>query len=496
MIRKPLVLIFHSEDSLGQVASRVKTSRADVIWNYIGTVVSMAGNFFLLPLLAIYLTSEELGLWYVFVAVSNLAMLFEFGFNPTFSRNIVYVMSGARRLTKYGCDFESVENGVDWRLLHTVIVASKFVYAGIAIIVLMVLATVGTWYISIISVQLSGMSHWVSWVIFCLSVFFNLYFLYTNTLLRGFGDIAGENRAKTFARLFQLVLSAILLIGGSGLIGASLGFLANGLLIRLLAKIRLRQHVDVIEGLKTDNSKVSLSEIRNVLSSISYVAWRDGCVQLAAYASTQAMSITASLTLGLGETGTYSIMLQLGNAVCNFAAAYPKSFFPAFQSAYAIKDTSRQKQIVSTGLTTYWLLFAVGTIGVALVVSPLISLFKSDYIANFALLTALCAYLGLWNQHSIACNFIIGMNEIPYIRGYIVAAMIGVILSFTFSGALRMGAWGLVFGQGISQLLYNNWRWPAYLARKLDSSYFSLINQGVVNLRRSFTNRKDRKVSR
>ena len=122
----------------------IKTRKADVIWNYIGTIISMSSGFVLLPLLMFYLTDEELGLWYVYLALSNFALLFEFGFSPTFARNIVYVVSGARRLSVQGCDVSSVEDGIDWHLLNTVIKASKVIYATIAVAVTLLLATVGT----------------------------------------------------------------------------------------------------------------------------------------------------------------------------------------------------------------------------------------------------------------------------------------------------------------------------------------------------------------
>lgn len=143
-----------------------------------------------------FLTSDELGLWYVFIAVSNLAMLFEFGFNPSFARNIVYVVSGARKLTKEGCDFDSVQEGVDWRLLKTVFKTSKIVYALIAIVVLLFLLTIGSIYINLVAGDLEPFSCWGSWIVFCVSVFLNLYFLYTITQLRGVGDIAGRIRLK------------------------------------------------------------------------------------------------------------------------------------------------------------------------------------------------------------------------------------------------------------------------------------------------------------
>lgn len=458
---------------------RVSAKRSDVIWNYVGTIVSMASGFVLLPLLMKFLTSNELGLWYVFVAVSNLAMLFEFGFNPTFARNIVYVISGARRLTKEGCDFDSVEEGVDWHLLKTVVCASRLIYALIAVIVTAFLAVFGSLYIKAIAGAVPALSCWVSWTIFCVSVFLNLYFLYSITLLRGYGDIAGENKAKTFARLAQLGISTILLLMGFGLIGASLGYLANGLLLRVFAVKQLARHAEIKDGLKSSGGTPSIQELRGVLSTVSHVALQDGFVQLACYASTQAMSIVGSLTLGLAETGTYSVLLQFGNAVYNFAGAYPKSFYPSFQAAHAAHDVEKEKRIVSKGITAYWGLFIFGFIGVAVVIMPLLPWIKPGFVPNLPLFAVLCLYLGLWNQHSICCNYIIGMNEIPYTRGYVVAAVIGVPLSYLMSGYFGLGAWGIVMGQFISQICYNNWKWPVYLAQKLDSTFLSLLSGGL-----------------
>ena len=107
---------------------KITTSRADVIWNYVGTIVSMSSGFILLPLLLAFLTPDELGLWYVFLAISNLTQLFEWGFEPTFARNIVYVLSGARKLTPEGCDADSVKEDVDWHLLSVVFKASKVIF--------------------------------------------------------------------------------------------------------------------------------------------------------------------------------------------------------------------------------------------------------------------------------------------------------------------------------------------------------------------------------
>lgn len=457
----------------------IKTRLADIIWNYVGTIVSMASGFILLPLLMRFLSDAELGLWYVYIAIANLAMLFEFGFNPTFARNIVYVVSGARRLSASGFDHESVKEGIDWHLLNVVIRASKLIYACIAGVVLILLASFGTIYVQYITRDLDTKEFWASWILFCISIVLNLYFLYSITVLRGYGDIEGENKAKTFAKIIQLLVSAILLCTGFGLLGASIGYFANSILIRFLAIIRMRKHIEIENGRKQDSTQITTAEIRGVIGTIGHLAWRDGVVRLAIYASTQATSIMSGLYLGLAETGTYSVLLQLINAAYNFASAYPSSFFPSIQASQAEGNMNKQRKLISTGITAYWGLFLLGDIGICLVILPLLPFLKPGTVVDYPLFLALSFYLSLLGQHSLFCNYIISMNEIPYLLGYIVAAVLGVLFVGIFCGLLGWGSWGIVLGQALSQLLYNNWKWPLYLCNKIGIGYSTLWKEGI-----------------
>ncbi|QOS67599.1 hypothetical protein GS424_013930 [Eggerthella guodeyinii] len=457
---------------------KIETRKQDIVWNYIGTIVSMASGFLLLPFLLAFLDDSEVGLWYVFIAIANLTLLFEFGFNPAFARNIVYCLSGARKLTKQGCDSGSIEEGVSWHLLKTIMKSSKLLYGALSVMALLLIASLGTIYIGYVTRGLDGVGHWTAWVIFCAAIFLNLYFYYTLTFLRGFGDIASENRAKTYARLLQLVLSAALLGLGFGLVGAALGYLANSVSLRLFAHRYIKRHEEINQGLVCDNAPVSKSEIKSALGTISFVAWRDGVVQVSCYASTQAMSIMCSLFLSLAATGTYSILLQFGTAVYHFASAYAKSYYPAFQSARMLGDLDRQRNIICKSISAYWVLYIIGALGVILVIFPLLPFVKPGIDLDVPLFLGLLVYLGLWNQHSIFCNFIICMNRIPYVRGYLIAAIMGVVLSAILMSCTGLEAWGLVLGQAAAQIVYNNWKWPRYVAKELGTTYFGLLVDG------------------
>lgn len=458
--------------------ARIVVKKSDVVWNYVGTIVSMAGNFVLIPLLLVFLTEEEVGLWYVFIALSSFASLLEFGFTPTFARNIVYCISGARTLSKQGLNLDLCDEGIDWHLLRSVLRATKLVYATISFIALALALTLGTAYINHISAGIGGDSGSIAWLVFIAAIFMNLYFQYSLVYLRGVGDVAGENKAKTISRLGQLLLTALLLAMGFGLIGASIGFLASGIMLRASAIFYYKQHIYIQNGIKADCKKVTRTEVREVLGAVSYTAWRDGVVSVAWYGSTQAMTIICSLFLGLAETGTYSVMLQLATATYNISSAYMRSCFPTWQSAYVADDQDTQKWVVSRGLSCYYITYIVATAGIIVVLFPILPLFKPTFVLDVPLFLGISLYIFLLNHHSLFCSLIVGTNRIPYFKSYIVSALAGVVLSCAFCGVAKMGAWGLVLGQAIPQLVYNNWRWPMFVLRELNMSIKEIVMRG------------------
>lgn len=455
----------------------ITANKRDVVWNYIGTIVSMASGFVLLPLLVYYLTDEELGLWYVYISIANLAMLFEFGFNPTFARNIVYVLSGSHSL-KYVGKGPINSDQINWHLLNTVIASSRFIYALIATVVLILLCTFGTYYVNFISVGLNDEILYPSWIIFIIAIFFNLYFLYSITQIRGYGDVAGENKAKTVSKIFQLFVTAILLVNGAGLIGASIGFLTNSLMLRVLSFKYIRCHKSIERHRKEDCRPVKISDVVDVVKQVGGLVWRDGVVQLALYGSTQSMSIMSSIYLGLAETGTYSISLQLATAIYNFAAAYPKAFFPAMQASYAEGNLARQRSIVSSGIVAFWASTALGSICVIIFIIPMLSFIKPESSVESSLLIMMIIYMALLQQHSIFCSYIISTNEIPYMKGYLTACLLGIFFVFLLCSRFHLGSWGIILGQFLSQLIYNNWKWPKYFCNKLGLTYFQAILMG------------------
>ena len=78
----------------------ISIKKKDLIWSYLSTFTSLTSNIITLPLIVYFLTSEVIGLWYVFVSIGAISVLFDFGFTVTFARNITYCWCGVKKLKK------------------------------------------------------------------------------------------------------------------------------------------------------------------------------------------------------------------------------------------------------------------------------------------------------------------------------------------------------------------------------------------------------------
>ena len=142
---------------------QVNLTKTDVIWSYMGTILSMGANLLMLPIIIYYLDADMLGLWYVFVSIGAIAILFDFGFGVTFARNITYCWSGADKLQKVDVSFAE-NNEPDYLLMKKVLRACKVVYLRLSASALFLLLTAGLVYIIYVSRHIDGFEHLIAWV--------------------------------------------------------------------------------------------------------------------------------------------------------------------------------------------------------------------------------------------------------------------------------------------------------------------------------------------
>lgn len=459
---------------------KIKTSGKDIVWNYIGTALNLGFSFLLLPFMMRYLDADSLGLWYVFVSIGSIVTILDFGFGPTISRNVAYVWSGARKLKAEDAVI-SQNDKIDTGLLDVTLKTCRLIDLVIALIALLIELTAGTAYVFDVSAGLDKTVCVASWVIYSIAIYFNLYFGYYYSALCGVGCIAEANVARVIARMMQLVVTIALLFAGTGLIGASIGYLVYGFLYRILLKRAfLKAYMNTIGKIR-NTAHIHLKQIRDMFIRFWHNAWRDGLVSLSGYLANQASVLLCSAYMPLAETGTYSISVQIVTALSSIAYAMYNSKQPEMQSAYLTGDKKSLRDSMALSIFFYFGIFAIGYVAVITIGLPILQIIKPETVFSIAIISALAFYELLYKFQTCCASFISNTNRIPYMPAFVISSVAGIILSTIFITVFDLKIWGLILGPIFAQLAYNNWKWPkAVCVEILHSSPYTLFKEGAL----------------
>ena len=438
---------------------QIHITRTDAFWSYVGTIVSMGANFFMLPFLMYFLSADMLGLWYVFVSIGVITSLFDFGFAVTFSRNITYCWSGAAELKKEDVAFSEVGEP-NYELMQDVLATSRFIYAVISTIAFIFLVTLGTVYVRYITRDTGGNVPVISWLIYASAAFLNLYYGYYASFLRGVGAITQANKNILYARTAQIILMIVLLFCGTGIIGACTAYLAYGIVFRLLGKYHFYKYKGIGKNLARVKVKPSFMKLKEVFLIVWHNAWRDGLIAICDYLCSQVSVIICSVYLPLSETGVYSIGVQLAAAITQISKTLYTAKQPELQNAYVNSDLEAMRKTMKSIVVTFVSLFILGVVGFILVGRPLLRLVKPSAVVSVPVFLGICAYHIMLGFRDCHASYFSCTNRILYLKSYIISAIAGVVLSFAGMSLLNVGVWGLIAAQIISQGVYNVWYWP------------------------------------
>jgi len=74
--------------------------KRDVLWSYASMFLLVGSGIILLPFMLNKMPSDTIGMWQIFQTITALVLLLDFGFRPSFSRNVSYIFSGVQMLQK------------------------------------------------------------------------------------------------------------------------------------------------------------------------------------------------------------------------------------------------------------------------------------------------------------------------------------------------------------------------------------------------------------
>lgn len=447
----------------------------DIIWNYAATLLKIASSVLLLPLILKMMPTEMVGIWSIFVTITSLVTLFDFGFTISFTRNVTYVFSGVSELKKSGYNLvDSNVGDINFSLLKGLIESMRWFYKRLAFFVFFLLITGGTFYIRHIVNNYTGdhLEIYLSWIILCLISAYNLYTLYYESLLLGKALIKRSKQIIIIGQSIYLVIAASLILYGFGLISIVSAQVFSVLIIRILS-YKSFFNKEIVTKLKSVES-VSRNEI---IPIIYPNAFKIGLTGLGGFLVTRSAIIIGSFYLSLTEIAQYGITWQIISVLSGLASVYISTFQP-YIANYRVSDKVFMiKELYVKGV--FYLIMSYVFFG--LLIMYIVPYFLNIIRSNTELMPigiSLCLLIVsfLETNHSIAGNILLTKNEVPFFKASIISGLSTIVLLYILLKFTNLGLLSMILAPGIVQIVYQNWKWPVEVIKDLNLTLADLKN--------------------
>ncbi|MGC9151647.1 MAG: O-unit flippase-like protein [Microbacter sp.] len=448
----------------------MQITKNDVFWNYAATFLFIAGGALLLPFILHKMPAEKVGIWSVFTTITSFVGLIDFGFNPSFTRNVTYVFSGVRSLKQTGheaiieCDVT-----VDYGLLGGLIRSMRWFYSRMSIVVFLLLTTLGTYYIHTLLKRYHEphLEVYVAWGLLIVINTYNLYTLYYDSLLQGKGLIKRSKQIVIIGQSVYLLIASVLILKGFGLIAIVSAQASSVFIVRTLS-YRSFFTPAVKQALKSAVPRPK----NEILHAVYPNAVKVGLTSLGGFMVTKSAMFIGSLYLTLEQIASYGISMQLIGIIAVLAGIYTSTYQPKIVQFRVEQNLEGIKYLYIRGALVLFLTFVAGGIGLLFIGPWALHLIGSQtQLMPFAVLL-LATFVGfLESNHSMAGSVLLTKNEVPFFKASLLSGGFTVLLLFSFFYFTHLTLWAMILAPGIAQAVYQNWKWPFEVIKELNVTF-------------------------
>ena len=440
--------------------------KKDIIWSYVATIFRVGAGIILWPFILSQMSAETVGIWNVMITIMGFVALLDFGFQPSFARNISYIFSGVTKLQKVGIQTAVSDGNINFSLLKGTLNAMRKFYRWIALGVFVILGIAGTAYFYYILQKYSGdrTDAMIAWILLIAINSYNVYTLYYNALLLGKGYIRRERQIMILSQCVYLSLAIVLIYAGYGLTA-----IVSSQAVSIILQRILSYRFFFTKELKQQLLHTEADETKDILRAISPNAVKVGLTQLGGFCVTKSALLIGSAFLTLEETACYGITLHIIDILARCSTVYYQSITPKIAQSRANKDVIKLKYYFVCSVGILVATFLLGGATIAFLGNWGLNMIGSEtkFLPTIMLCVMLLVYL-LETNHSIAAGFISADNRIPFFIPSLLSGLGTVVLLWLFLSIFKWGVWGMILSQGIAQLVYQNWKWPSMVIKELN----------------------------
>ncbi len=433
----------------------------------------------LLPLILRKLPSEDVAIWTIFSSIAALVFLIDFGFNSSFSRNVTYIFSGVKTLQKEGHETKvTFSDDINYPLLKGLLGAMRWFYSRISLILFILLATIGTVYISRLLIDYHGIKNniYIAWFLFISINTYNLYTLYYDALLEGRGLIRISKQITILGHLLYLLVSVIAIYLGAGLISLVVAQLLSIIVIRTISQRKFFTP-EIVSNLKSAAGE----DKKDILRAIYPNALKYGVTSLGGFMIQKSSIFIGSLFLALPAIASFGVTKQIMDISVGVANISLATFLPQIANLRIVGNYERIKVIYIKGVMMANGIFILAALTVILFGPFLLHVIKSNtnFNTNVLIIVAISSLIGL--NSGIAGAVISTKNHIPFVKPSLLSGIGTVLLLFVFFKFTNLGLIGMALAPGIIDLCYQGWKWPLVVIQELELKFSDFVKVVVDN---------------
>lgn len=451
----------------------VSVSKKDVFWGYFAEFFSILSGLVTLPLILRILTPEEIGMNYIMLTIGSMVSLFDFGFGTQFGRNVTYVFSGVNILHKDFVEKNESNNQINYKLLATMIKTAQYVYKRISLIVLFILLTFGTYYISIISNNFTLIENaLIIWIIYSASIFFNIYYTYYMSLLIGKGMIKESKIAIVLSKIFSVTIIFILLYLDTGLISVAIASLISPFVSRYLSQ-KYFYTVDLKNKIMTQI--ITKREINVLFEIIWFNAKKMGLIAVSASSLTYLTTFIIGLFLKLSDVASFGLMIQLTSLIGVVSMSFFNTILPNLSYLYVNNNDKVFKNKLALSLIVFIILFFIGSLFLIFFAPYFLNIIGSNtYLPATVVIVVFLIFNFFEKFQSIFSQVLLIENKVVFINAAIITGLSSVFLVY-ISLKFNLGFTGVVFFQALPTFCYSAWKWPLVAMKRHNINFFQDI---------------------
>lgn len=453
-------------------------TKKDVLWGYAAIFFNMCTGLITLPLILKMLTAEEVGMNYLMLSVAQMVALFDCGFVGLLGRNIAYVLSGAQAISKLG--YNTATNGnINYKLLAILIETAKYTYKRLSMIVLVVMLTAGTLYMYYVTDGFTNVANsLLIWLLFSVSTYFNMYYLYIKSLLTGAALIKESQQATVFSKIVYLVICYVLLCAHGGLMSVVIANLISPFVQRWYGHRKFFNN-DIREAIKPFH--IPQKEIIDTFKTIWFTAKRLALNTIASYACAHSGIFIGGFFLSLSEVASYGLMVQIFTALNGVSSNVFSSYNSIFCKLRVQSKITELQNKLCFSMLLLICIYAAGSFLIIMICPYIIDILKSKSQLPPVWIMIFFAFNSLLsNIHAQSAVFISTGNQVPFVRAAVYSG-IGIVFLTTLFLYFNLGMISMILSPFIIHSLYNHWYWPRWVLNETNLTFVNFFKIGFLS---------------